>query len=284
MFIEKNENGLIYMVSDILPLRHAFTTRYGGVSTGHLRSLNLIGGHGDDPENIRENFRRVSALMGAGINDCAVTRQVHGADVRTVTEEDRHVCLSDAPYQADGIVTATPGLPLVCFTADCVPVLLADPENGVVGAVHCGWRSSVGDILAHAVEAMRALGAEPRAIRAAIGPAIGACCFETDRDVPDAVEQWLGAEAAAPYIRPRSMPRTADGTPHAADGTPSQKYLVDLRGANACRLRQLGLTPEHIDISEECTFCSHDKYWSHRYTKGKRGGQAACIVLPEARS
>ncbi len=295
MFLEKNENGLVYMVSDLLPLRHAFTTRFGGVSTGYLSSLNLIGGHGDSPENIWENFRRVAALMGVGPDDCAVTKQVHGNTVRTITEQDRHVCLSDIPYQADGIVTATEGLPIFCFTADCVPVLLADPENGVIGAVHCGWRSSVADILSKAVEEMCTLGAEPEKIRAAIGPAIGACCFETDRDVPDAVETWLGADAAAPYIRKKSKADEGQGLANreaaahpgetrmlqTADSQLPQKYLVDLRGANACRLRQLGLRQEHIDISAECTYCSHEKYWSHRWAKTERGGQAACIVLPE---
>ena len=252
------------MTSDIIPYPHVFTTRYGGVSTGHLASLNLIGGHGDDPENIRENFQRVTALLGVGVDDCAVTKQVHRNDVRTVGPKDRHECLSDIPYEADGIVTATQGLPLFCFTADCVPVLLCDPINSIIGAVHCGWRSSVTDILKNALDAMTGLGANIKNIRAAIGPAIGKCCFETDADVPDAIFAYIGRDAAAPYIRKRD------------DG----KYLVDLRGANACRLRQLGLLQEHVDVSDECTFCSHDKYWSHRYTKGRRGGQAAVIVLP----
>lgn len=267
MFSEKQRSTLIYMTSDVIPFRHAFTTRYGGVSTGYLESLNLIDNHGDADENIRENFRRVAALMGAGADDCAVTRQVHGNDVRIVTGSDRHVCMSKVPYEADGIVTATPGLPLFCFTADCVPVLLADPVHKTIAAVHCGWRSSVSDILHNALKAMCSLGTEHRDVRAAIGPAIGACCFETDEDVPEAVCNWLGREAAAPFIR--------------SETEKTGKYLVDLRGANACRLIQLGVLPERIDISEECTFCSHDKYWSHRYTRGMRGGQAACIVLPE---
>ena len=118
--------------------------------------------------------------------------------------------------------------------------------------------------------------AVPEHICAAIGPALGACCFETHRDVPDAVEAWLGTDAAAPYIRPIS-----DSTFDLSRSSLDSKYLVDLRGALACRLRMLGLQPEQIDISEECTFCSHEKYWSHRYTKGMRGGQAACIVIPD---
>ncbi len=250
------------MSSTLLPARHAFTTRFGGVSTGYLSSLNLISGHGDEPENIRENFRRVAALMGAGVDDCAVTKQVHKADVRLVDKRDRHVCMSTVPYEADGIATATKRLPLFCFTADCVPVLLCEKSGKAAAAVHCGWRSSVGDILGEALRQLKTLGAEPGELCAAIGPAIGRCCFETDDDVPEAVTAWLGGDTEGLFVR-----RT--------DG----KTLVDLRAANKRRLIQLGVPAEQIDVSEECTFCSHEKYWSHRYTKGQRGGQCACIVL-----
>ncbi len=261
-FIENNENGLVYMSSTLIGARHAFTTRFGGVSTGIFSSLNLGSNRGDAPEAVRENYRRVCALMGAGVDEAAVTRQVHGAVVRTVSAADRHVCLSAVPYEADGLVTAEKNLPLLCFTADCVPALLCDAEAGVIAAVHCGWRGSVGDILKNAVEAMCALGAKPASICAALGPAIGKCCFETDDDVPQAVEAYLGGDAEGLFVR------RADG-----------KTLVDLRGANKRRLVQLGLREEHVDVSEECTFCSHDRYWSHRYTRGRRGSQAAAIVL-----
>lgn len=261
-FIENNENGLVYMSSTLIGARHAFTTRFGGVSTGIFSSLNLGSNRGDDLEAVRENYRRVCALMGAGVDEAAVTRQVHGAVVRTVSAADRHVCLSAVPYEADGLVTAEKNLPLLCFTADCVPALLCDAEAGVIAAVHCGWRGSVGDILKNAVEAMCALGAKPASICAALGPAIGKCCFETDDDVPQAVEAYLGGDAEGLFVR------RADG-----------KTLVDLRGANKRRLVQLGLREEHVDVSEECTFCSHDRYWSHRYTRGRRGSQAAAIVL-----
>ena len=159
MFVQENENGLIYMRSDILPFRHLFSTRFGGVSEGEFASLNILGGKGDRPENVRENFTRIAAVLGAGPDDCAVTKQVHGNAVRIVGESDRHVCLSTVPYEADGIVTATRGMPLFCAAADCIPVLLCDPDNGVVAAVHCGWRSSAGDILKNALEAMCSLGA-----------------------------------------------------------------------------------------------------------------------------
>lgn len=250
------------MRSTLIPARHAFTTRYGGVSRGEFASLNLGSNRGDDPEAVRENYRRVCALMGAGIDDCAVTKQVHGSEVRVVTKADRHVCMSTVPYEADGLVTNERGLPIMCFIADCVPALLCDREHSVIAAVHCGWRSSVADILGETVKKMCALGAKPENIHAAMGAAIGRCCFETDDDVPEAVEKYLSGETQGLFDR------RADG-----------KTMVDLRAANAVRLRQLGLRAENIDISPECTMCSHEKYWSHRYTKGRRGSQAAAIVL-----
>ena len=261
-FIEHNENGIVYMSSTLIPARHLFTTRYGGVSTGYLSSLTLLSGHWDEPENVRENFRRAAALLGAGPDDCAVTRQVHKNVVRLVDEKDRHVCLSAVPYEADGLATATKGLPLFCFTADCVPVLLCEKSGKAAAAVHCGWRSSVGDILGEALKQLRSLGAAPEELCAAIGPAIGRCCFETDDDVPEAITAWLKGDTQGLFVR-----------------RPDGKTLVDLRAANARRLRQLGVPAEKIDISGECTCCSHDKYWSHRYTHGQRGGQAAAIVL-----
>lgn len=262
MFKEINDNGLILMCSDKIKARHGFTTRFGGVSTGDFESLNLGSNRGDEPEAVRENYRRLCAVFGAGPDDCAVTKQVHGKEVRIVTEADRHVCMTPVPYEVDGIVTAVKGLPIMCFVADCVPVLLHDPVNSVAAAVHCGWRSSVSDILGEALEKMCSLGAKPENICAAMGAAIGKCCFETHDDVPRAIDVYIGADAEGCYVK-----------------RPDGKYLVDLRLANKKRLLQLGCREENIDLSEECTYCSHHKYWSHRYTKGRRGSQAAVIVL-----
>ena len=262
MFIENNKDGLIYMSSDKISARHVFTTRHGGVSEGIFASFNLGSNRGDEPERVRENYRRLCALFGVGIDDCAVTNQVHKNAVRIVDKSDKHVCMSPVPYEVDGLVTGEKGLPIICMTADCVPVLLWDEQNRAVGAVHCGWRSSVTDILKNALEAMASFGVKPEEVHAAIGPAIGRCCFETDDDVPDAVGEYLGGDTDGLF-----------------DRRPDGKTMVDLRAANARRLMQLGVKGENIDISDECTYCCHDKYWSHRYTKGQRGSQAAVIVL-----
>lgn len=264
-FVEHDYNGLIYLTSTLLPVPHGFTTRCGGVSEGSLSSLNLGEHRGDVPENVRENYRRLGEALGFDPADLVFPRQVHGAEVVYACPENRHRLFEPVPYEADGLMTDLPGQPILCFTADCVPVLLCDPERRAVAAVHCGWRSSVADILGNAIRGLERLEAQVSKLRAAIGPAIGACCFETGPEVPAALRHWLGDAEAKPFCRARP-------------GAPG-KFLVDLRGANARRLVQLGLDPAHIDVSTACTMCQPEKYWSHRVTRGDRGSQAAVIFL-----
>lgn len=263
-FTEQNIKGVTFMTASTISARHAFTTRIGGVSEGIFNSMNLSTSRGDEPERVRENYRRLGEATGINTARMAFTRQVHKADIRVVTAADIHELYTTVPYEADGIVTAVPGLALICFTADCVPVLLHDPVHGVIGAVHCGWRSSVADILYRALRAMCGLGAVPADIHAAIGPAISGCCFEVGAEVIEAAREYLGGDIKGLY-------KPEEGV--------EGKFLLDLKGANARRLVQLGLRPENIAVSDECTKCSHEKYWSHRYTAGQRGSQGALIVL-----
>lgn len=263
-FIENSKNGLVYMTAPCISARHAFTTRMGGASTGTLASLNLGTARGDEPENVRENYRRLALATGIDTLRMAFTRQVHGNRVQRVGIEDIHELFTPVAYEADGIVTNERGLALICFTADCVPVLLCDERAGVIAAVHCGWRSSVADILGNAVAQMRELGARPESICAGIGPAISRCCFEVGGEVIEQVEKYLGGDC-------RGLWQPEPGV--------EGRFMLDLKGANARRLTQLGLRRENIAISGECTKCSHEKYWSHRYTGGSRGSQGALIVL-----
>lgn len=260
----KHPNGVTYMTAPSIRTVHAFSTRFGGVSSGYLASLNLGSNRGDVPENVFRNYDLFGEATGIPVRHMAFTKQVHGAAVRRVTGADIHSFGTDVPYQADGVVTNEPGLALACFTADCVPVLLCDDVHGVIGAVHCGWRSSVADILGNALEEMSLLGAVPGTVCAAIGPAISRCCFEVGSEVIEAVEHYLRGDTGGLYT---------------ARGDVPGKYFLDLKAANARRLLQLGLRAENIAVSDECTFCSHDKYWSHRYTGGQRGSQGAMIVL-----
>jgi len=252
-----------YLIAENIPIPHAFTGRAGGVSEGHLSSLNLGMHRGDDPENVVKNYEILADALGFSVEKLVLANQTHSDTVRVVTESDCLGSLSHRDYpECDGLVTNTPGVALAVFTADCTPVLFYDPVTGAVGAVHAGWRGTAAGIAAKAVETMaRAFGSRPGDIRAAIGPNIGLCCFETDGDVPEAMRAALG-EAATPYIF-----------------SCGEKYKVDLKGINALWLRRAGV--ENIKIATECTVCQAHRFWSHRVTKGQRGSQGAVIVRKE---
>ncbi len=261
--IIKSQDSLEYLIAENISVSHGFTTRVGGVSQGYLGSLNLGAHRGDKPENVTENYRILGAALGFDPTKLVLANQVHGDTVRVVTEQDCLGSLSHRDYPpCDGLVTNTPGVALVVFTADCTPILLHDPVTGAVGAVHAGWRGTAAGIAAKAASAMvSAFGCKKENIRAAIGPNIGACCFETDRDVPDAMIAALG-EAVLPYIRQKG-----------------DKFHVDLKGINALWLRREGIG--NITISKDCTACAPDRYWSHRVTGGIRGSQGAVILCKE---
>lgn len=263
--ITVRKNDLEYLAAEGIAVPHCFTTRYGGVSTGHLASLNIGASRGDDPKNVAENYRILGAELGFCEKDLVLTRQIHSDIVRAVTAADAGKGLSHAAYpECDALITNTSGVALAVFTADCTPILLWDSVTGAVGAVHAGWRGTAAGIARKCVEAMvQNYGCDPKNIHAAIGPNIGQCCFETDADVPDAVTAALGAEAA-PYI-------TQKGS----------KYHLDLKAINALFLRRAGVT--QIEISTSCTACEPERFWSHRITKGNRGSQGAIIVCKEVR-
>ena len=245
---------------------HGFSTRLGGVSTGIYESLNLGSTRGDDPALVEENYRRFFGAIGADLSRVVMANQVHSDIVRTVTGADIKRALFDRePYEADGLVTDLPGVALVVFGADCLPILFYDPVRRVIAAVHAGWRGTVSGIAERAVEKMAFYGCRPEEILAAIGPGISRCCFETHEDVPNAMTSALGVQAT-PYIEPIE----------------NGKFRVDLKGINAMRLTRAGLRPEHIAVTGDCTACQPEKYWSHRATNGVRGSQAAVIELLEA--
>lgn len=243
---------------------HGFSTRLGGISSTPFDSLDLGYNRGDDPACVAENYRRFCAAIGADHTRVVKSRQIHTDGIRVVTAADLGVDLcAPAPYEADGLVTNVTGLCLTVFTADCVPVLLHDPVARCVAAVHSGWRSTAMAIVPKAVDVMGTqFGCQPGNIIAAIGPAIGGCCFQTQKEVPTAMLETYGS-MAAPFIRP-------DGPDH---------FRVDLRGIIAQSLQDAGLSPDHIDVSDHCTACRPDLFWSHRLVGNARGSMAAMIQL-----
>ena len=253
------------MTSDSLGAHHAFTTRHGGVSTGVFASLNLGATRGDEIENVEKNYKILCSALSFPRERLVFSHQIHECTVRVCSDEDINHLHTDVTYDADGLITNEPGLALVIFTADCIPILLHDPVKKVVGAVHAGWRGTVGGIAAEGVRKMaETYGSDPSDIRAAIGAGICYSCFETGEEVPEEARKAIGSEAEAFITAKKDIPG---------------KFTVDLKGLNAHILKKAGVPAENIDISPECTLCSHEKYWSHRYTKGIRGVQASVIML-----
>jgi len=252
--------GVILMAAPNIHASHGFTTRHGGTSGGIYESLNLGLNRGDDPASVRENYRRICDAMGIGEDSLVCSLQVHGRHVRTVTRADLGRFYLPTQVEADGLITRERGIALVVHASDCVPMLLHDPVRGAIGAVHAGWRGTVQNIAAAAVRRMSGeFGCSPSDIRAAIGPCISMCCFETGADVADALRAAL-PDAYESCVLERGG-----------------KYMVDLKEANRRQLSDAGVLD--ISVSDECTSCKCDKYWSHRRTNGLRGSQAAIISL-----
>lgn len=252
--------SLEYLRAPSITVPHCFTTRFGGVSQGHLASMNIGPSRGDSQENLLQNYALLGQAIGFNPHNCVLTKQTHTDIVRPVGIADAGTGLyKEAFPPCDGLITSTPGLALVVFTADCTPVLLWDEVTGAVGAVHAGWRGTAQDITGKAVQAMAdAYGTDPKNIRAAIGPNIGPCCFETDEDVPKALWETYG-KAIAPHISRKE-----------------NKFYVNLKAVNAYALTRQGVA--HIDISAHCTLCQTDRYWSARKHRDQRGSQGAIIV------
>ena len=192
--LEQTKNGVPVLYADGIEAAggavHGFSTRKGGVSQGIFASLNLGLTRGDDPEHVRENYRRFLSAVGTmDKTTFAMCNQVHGDTVRAITTADvKSDLYGKLHYEADGMMTAIPGVALVVFSADCIPVLLYDPVRRVIAALHSGWRGTAAGIVTRAVERMEEVyGCRPENILAAIGPGIGPCCFETHEDVPNAM-------------------------------------------------------------------------------------------------
>ncbi|MGI4799273.1 MAG: peptidoglycan editing factor PgeF [Janthinobacterium lividum] len=239
--------------SPTLPVRHGFFTRRGGVSVGPFASLNCSLSSADDPAHVAANRAAVADWLGA--THLLGATQVHGIAVATVTDP----WPTGQGPRADALVTARPGIALGVITADCTPVLLADEEAGVVGAVHAGWRGALAGVLEATVDAMRVLGATR--IVAAIGPSIRQRSYEVRADLRDAVLARDPADAR-----------------FFVDGRPDH-WQFDLAGYCAARL--VGLAS--VDTIDADTAAEPDRFFSHRRrtleASGPIGHQISAIVL-----
>lgn len=241
-------------------IRHGFFTRDGGISEGIYRGLNVGLGSNDDPEKVRENRRRVGAWFGLPLERLATAHQVHSPDVVVVKSE-----YDGSRPQADAQVTASPGILLGVLTADCGPILFADPENRVIGAAHAGWKGALGGVLENTVDAMIALGAKRDKIRATLGPSISQASYEVGLEF---VDRFLAANRDfEAFFTPSKKPGHA---------------MFDLPGLTVRRLSEAGVTADSIGL---CTYAAPETFFSYRRTthagEPDYGRQISAIAIME---
>lgn len=228
----------IITADSLAPFRHGFFTRRGGASSGVFAGLNCGTGSSDQTDIVAINRSRVADAMEVPVQNLVTVHQTHSADVQTV----------DGPFagerpRADALVTATPGIALAILTADCQPVLFADPEAGVIGAAHAGWRGALDGVLEATVDAMEALGARREDITAVVGPTISQRAYEVG---PEFLDLFLAED------------------PHYArffvNGT-EDRFHFDLPGFGLHRLRESGVTAEW---TRHCTYDDPERFYSYR--------------------
>ena len=276
----KNQNKIFYEAEGETPyleyplfrntgiVRHGFSTRIGGVSKGCYSSLNLSFTRGDSEEAVRENFRRIGRAIQVRCEDMVFTQQTHTVNVLAVTEEERGMgIMRPRSYSdVDGLVTNVPGLCLVAFFADCVPLYFVDPVKKVIGLSHSGWRGTVGKIGKVTVELMQQkYGSRPKDILAAAGPSICQDCYEVSEDVIRKFQANFKERHWEELFY-----RKENG-----------KYQLNLWKANELVFEEAGIIREHIAVTYVCTHCNSKILYSHREAGDRRGNLCAFLSLKE---
>ncbi|MGL4738554.1 MAG: peptidoglycan editing factor PgeF [Cellulosilyticaceae bacterium] len=245
-------------------LIHGFSTKHGGVSTGALKSLNLGFNRGDQPQNVKENYKLLCASMGIPYESLVISKQVHETLIEKVTYKEcgNGILYPNKWESADGIYTDEADVALVTHYADCVPLFFYAPSAHLIGLAHAGWRGTVGEIGPRMIKRwIEEEGVDVTEVEVAIGPSIGPCCFEVHEDVALAfTHKFKGQESIVVPI----------------DGG---KYQVNLWEYNRQLLLEVGVRPEKIHQGDVCTCCNHETFYSHRYTQGKRGTLSAIMYL-----
>ena len=285
-------------------ITHGIFTRCGGYSVGPYKGLNVSSGVGDDPESAIRNRLLVLETLGLQNRLCATLWQVHGADVALLDPDNEtwDDWRTDWPYRsysvdgrellwtfkarrkADAILTRQRGIPLVLSFADCVPIVLYDPVQHVIGIAHGGWRGTARGVALAAIETMSSrFASQPGDIRACLAPSIGPCCYEVSENVRALFrgqeafptmptdERWSGAISESAVF---STKQRTD--------RPAPTLHLDLWETNRNQLLMAGLWPEHIEQPDLCTSCRTDLFFSHRAEQGKTGRFPVVVALKNA--
>ena len=247
-------------------VRHLFSTRRGGMSAGYLASMNLGFARGDNAETVYENYRRISFVSGIYPGDMVLSDQVHGEKILEVGPQNRGEGLLKPKRMkdVDGFITNRREVCLTTFHADCPAIFFLDPVKKAIGLAHSGWRGTVLEIGRHMVERMSdRYGSRPSDILAGISPSIGPCCFEVEEDVSGIFEAMF-QEHVDEIVLPSPKPG---------------KYQIDLWKANQLILQDAGILPENITVTDLCTKCQAEYFYSHRRMGNERGTMAAFLEL-----
>ncbi len=246
-------------------LTHCFTTRLGGVSTGECTALNLSFNRNDSRDNVLQNYRIIAQALGVDFNKLVLSHQVHDNKIKYVGLEDagKGLVIDSDIIGYDGLTTNIPGIPLVTFYADCVPVLILDPVKKAISAVHSGWKSTLGNIAYEALTQMKSLyDSQMSDLRIVIGPSICSSCFEVGEEVYRLFADkfsWCHA-----YVKRKS-----------------DRYYIDLQQIIKKVLTDSGVLDKNILVSDICTKCNKDVFYSYRGDEKKTGSLAAIMMLKD---
>ncbi len=274
----------VFQTAALAEIPHGFAARTGGVSVayGQADDLNLGLMPSDERENVLANRERLLRKVFGQAQPLVTLRQIHSGLVHRVGREHAG---EEARLAGDGLVTDEPGVALGILTADCVPVLVADRRTGAVGAFHAGWRGTLRRIVEHGIGRIRLeFGSKPEDIHAAIGPAIGACCYGVGEEVEHefrsqfhyAGELFHEVYDADPIRKKYPMLFLTQRAPGHSDLGPA--LHLDLREANRRQLLDAGLAPERISVVPHCTSCRTDLFFSYRAEGGFTGRMLSVIA------
>lgn len=247
-------------------LIHFVSSRKGGISQGKYGSLNLGLHTGDEQSNVLINRKLLADSIGISVDDFVFAGQVHGAEIAIVGKAERGSGVWETDsciHETDAMITQQPGICLIVLVADCVPVLLHDPDKRVIAAIHAGRKGTESKIVMKTLERMRVeFGCRPKEILAGIGPSIGPCCYEVDDNVAGQFRESLSKYNGL-VLEPQ----------------PGHKPHLDLWKANQQQMLDCGILSENIEIAGLCTQCEEQEYFSYRSGKGITGRFAAGICL-----
>ena len=245
-------------------VEHGFSTRLGGVSQGIYESMNLSYTRGDTPLAVSKNFRLFCNKLHMDWKKIVSTDQTHTGNVRVVTEKDagHGITKPKTHYDIDGQITNVPGLPLITYHADCVPLFFVDPVKKAIGLTHSGWRGTVARIGKNTIEAMQqTYGSKASDIITVIGPSVCQSCYEVSEDVALAFEKEFTDTDNIMYKKTNG------------------KFQLDLWETNRQIMLDAGILEEHITVTKWCTSCHPELLWSHRRLGADRGSLAAFLCL-----